>query len=111
EAKMGILVTNNSNISATIATDSTNTLPHSANSGSLYLVNGILYSYLDNYWYPIVRQTRSMLHTQTIANTEWTVNHLFDSNNIWFSVYDSNNNSIEPDNIVSNPDGNSVTLH
>ena len=87
--------------------------PENPRSGRLALVGGVLYIYTSidgiDTWYPLTNRKNIYIHTQSLANLTWTVNHNLGSKDLIFMVYDDGDQIQQVDiEFVSN---NSAKLH
>jgi hypothetical protein len=109
-----ISVLTNLNFINSYTTNYNNTdFPADPEVGMQVMVEGILYIYSSiggvTTWYPLNNKYSSYVHTQGVPSVSWTVNHNFESYDLIYVVYDSNNDVVIADiDFVSN---NTITVN
>lgn len=73
---------------------------------TLWPKDGTLYVYMSvgglTTWYPLVKASRTYLHTQGEAALTWTVKHDLNSPDTWYQVQDSSGNIVSVERTITN---------
>ena len=88
------------------------TFPSNAKIGTLMTKNQILYGYLNvnniTTWYPLTMPQKVYTHKQTSSSNVWTINHNFNTDELWLMVTNSLNQVVLYTKTIIN--NNSFTL-
>lgn len=91
------------NVISNLVLDIENEFPVSAPEGRLVFKNNVLYISVNVEsnisWIPLTNELQTLVYTNAVGDTTWTIDHNYNSYDLVVQVYDSDKKAIIPENV------------